>query len=72
MIVYNVTITAVRTYDQVIVRTATRSTLKVAANLTQILNFQANFHKKFELFCNFQKNNFMLTISLSHDFAILV
>ena len=49
-------------YDQVIVRTATRSTLKVAANLTQILNFQANFYKEFELFCNFQKNNFMLTM----------
>ena len=33
-----------------IVRTATRYTLKVAANLTQILNFKANFHKEFEPF----------------------
>ena len=32
------------------VRTATRSTLKVEANLTQILNFKANFHTKFEPF----------------------
>ena len=32
------------------VRTATRSTLKVEANLTQILNFQANFHTEFEPF----------------------
>ena len=35
------------------VRTATRSTLKVEANLTQILNFEANFHAEFEPF--FQK-----------------
>ena len=32
------------------VRTATRSTLKVEANLTQILNFKANFPKEFEPF----------------------
>ena len=32
------------------VRTATRSTLKVEANLTQILNFIANFHTEFEPF----------------------
>ena len=34
------------------VKTATRifSTLKVEANLTQILNFKANFHTEFELF----------------------
>ena len=32
------------------VRTATRSTLKVEANLTQILNFKANFHTEFESF----------------------
>ena len=32
------------------VRTATRSTLKVKANLTQILNFKANFHTEFEPF----------------------
>ena len=35
------------------VRAATRSTLKVeanAANLTQILNFKANFHTEFEPF----------------------
>ena len=32
------------------VRTATRSTLKVEANLTQILNFKANFHTEFEPF----------------------
>ena len=44
------TITAILTYDQVIVRTTTRSTLKVAANLIQILNFKANFHQEFELF----------------------
>ena len=30
------------------VRTATCSTLKVEANLTQILNFKANFHTEFE------------------------
>ena len=32
------------------VRTATRSTLKVEAYLTQILNFKANFHTEFEPF----------------------
>ena len=32
------------------VRTATRTTLKVEANLTQILSFEANFHTEFELF----------------------
>ena len=32
------------------VRTATRSTLKVETNLTQILNFKANFHTEFEPF----------------------
>ena len=32
------------------VRTATRSTLKVEANLTQILNFKANFHPEIEPF----------------------
>ena len=32
------------------VRTATRSTLKVEANLTQILNFKANFQTEFEPF----------------------
>ena len=32
------------------VRIATRSTLKVGANLTQILNFKANFHTEFEPF----------------------
>ena len=32
------------------VRTATRSTLKVEANLTQILNVKANFHTEFEPF----------------------
>ena len=32
------------------VRTATHSTLKVEANRTQILNFQANFHTEFEPF----------------------
>ena len=35
------------------VRTATRTTLKVEANLTQILNFKTNFHTEFEPF--FQK-----------------
>ena len=38
------------------VRTATRSTLKVEANLTQILNFKANFHTEFEPF--FKKKNY--------------
>ena len=32
------------------VRTATRSTLKVEANPTQILNFKANFYTEFEPF----------------------
>ena len=32
------------------VRTATRSTLKVEANPTKILNFKANFHTEFEPF----------------------
>ena len=32
------------------VRTATRTTLKVEANLTQILNFKANFPTEFEPF----------------------
>ena len=44
------TIIAVLTYDQVIVRTSTRSTLNIAANPTQILNFKANFYKELELF----------------------
>ena len=30
--------------------TATRTTLKVEANLAQILNFKANFHTEFEPF----------------------
>ena len=42
------------------VRTATRSTLKVEANLTQILNFKANFHTEFEPFL--QQKKFMLTM----------
>ena len=33
------------------------STLTMAANLTQILNFQANFHKEFELFKNIYNVN---------------
>ena len=37
-------------FDVLNVRTATRSTLKVEANLTQILNFKANFHTEFEPF----------------------
>ena len=41
------------------VRTATRTTLKVEANLTQILNFKSNFHTEFEPF--FKKKN-MLTM----------
>ena len=41
------------------VRTATRSTLKVEANLTQILNFKANFHTEFEPFL---KKKIMLTM----------
>ena len=32
------------------VRTATCTTLKVEANLTQILNFKANFHTEFKPF----------------------
>ena len=38
------------------VRTATRTTLKVEVNLTQILNFKANFHTEFEPF--FEKKNY--------------
>ena len=38
------------------VRTATRTTLKVEANLTQILNFKANFHTEFEPL--FKKKNY--------------
>ena len=46
------------------VRTATRSTLKVEANPTQILNFKANFHTEFEPF--FKKKNTMVdTLRLS-------
>ena len=41
------------------VRTATRTTLKVEANLTQILNFKANFHTEFEPFL---KKKIMLTM----------
>ena len=41
---------AILTYDKVIVRTATHSTLKMAVNLTQIFNFKVNFHQEFELF----------------------
>ena len=41
------------------VRTATRTTLKVEANLTQILNFKANFHTEFE---PFKKKKIMLTM----------
>ena len=44
------------------VRTATRSTLKVEANLTQILNFKANFHTEFEPFL--QQKKFMLTVTM--------
>ena len=42
------------------VRTATRSTLKVEAHLTQIFNFKANFHTEFEPFL--QQKKFMLTM----------
>ena len=48
------------------VRTATRTTLKVEANLTQILNFKSNFHTKFE---PFQKKKFML-ISLNYKIRL--
>ena len=41
------------------VRRATRSTLKVEANLTQILDFKANFHTEFEPFL---KKKIMLTM----------
>ena len=41
------------------VRTATCSTLKVEANLTQILNFKASFHTEFE---PFKKKKIMLTM----------
>ena len=37
-------------YFIVHVRTATSYTFKMAANLTQILYFEDNFHKEFELF----------------------
>ena len=56
------TITAILTdltYDQVSEMTATRSTYIMAANLTQILNFKANFHQEFQF--DFQKKN-MLTM----------
>ena len=36
-------------FDQVIVKTATISTLIMAANLTQILNLKPDFHKEIEL-----------------------
>ena len=45
-------LTDVLTYYQVIVKTASSSTLKMTANLTQILNFKANFHKEFKLLKN--------------------
>ena len=35
---------------EVIVGTATRSTYKMAANLTQFLNFKANFYQECKLF----------------------
>ena len=41
------------------VRTATRTTVKVEANLTQILNFKVNFHTEFKPFF---KKKFMLTM----------
>ena len=47
------------TWNDPYVRTATRSTLKVEANLTQILNFKANFHTEFEPFF---KKKIMLTM----------
>ena len=49
---------AILTYDQTFVRTATRSTLKMAANLTHIHNFKAIVHKEFKLF----SKNTILTI----------
>ena len=51
--------------DHVIVRTATHSTYKVAANLTQILNlnFRANFHQEFELF---SKKNYTYNYNGGH------
>ena len=41
------------------VRTATRTTLKVEANLTQILNFKTNFHTEFETFSGVKLNFFL-------------
>ena len=38
--------------DQLVVSRATFSTLKMAANLTHILNFKHNFHKNSEPFKN--------------------
>ena len=51
------------------VRTATRSTLKVEANLTQILNFKANFHTEFELF--FQKKIYAYNANNGGHFKIV-
>ena len=39
------------------VRTATHTILKVEANLTQILNFKANFHTEFEPFLKINYDN---------------
>ena len=50
------------------VRTATRTTLKVEANLTQILNFKANFHTEFELF---KKKKIMLIAALHSEFMFV-
>ena len=50
MLTIMLTIIAVLTYDQDMVRTATPCTLNMAANLAQILNLKANFHKEFQLF----------------------
>ena len=53
------------------VRTATRSTLKVEANLTQILHFKANFHTEFEPF--FYANNVgRTTMEISRIYLLFV
>ena len=54
------------------VRTATHSTLKVEANLTQILNFKANFHTEFEPFFKkkiYANNGGLLSVNTRATFA---
>ena len=52
------------------VRTATRTTLKMEANLTQILNFKANFHTEFEPF--FKKKIMLTMVDTEHGVYKLI